>query len=66
MQRFTRLAVVLSLWLAPAIAFADPPPSDTVGSSPEPMAWLLLAMGVVPALYLYLKTRRTEAAPIEA
>ena len=66
MQRFTRLAVVLSLWFAPAIAFADPPPSDTVGSSPEPMAWFLLALGVVPVLFLYLKTQRTKKASIEA
>ncbi len=66
MNRLFKAAVVASMWLAPAVAFADPPPADTVGSSPEPAAWLLLALGMIPAALLYARARRAQRVRVEA
>lgn len=51
--------LVLAVMVIPAVAFAKPAPGDA-GGSPEPMTWMLMAAGAIPAFLAYRWVRRRQ------
>jgi len=51
--------ILLAVFMAPAIAFAKPGPGDG-GGSPEPLGWVLMLAGAIPAFFAYRWVRRRQ------
>ncbi|MCA9565601.1 MAG: hypothetical protein KC561_19020 [Myxococcales bacterium] len=62
MKKFLSSAIALAFFFMASVAVANPPPDPADnGGSPEPAGWMLLMLGVIPAVLVYRRLSAQES-----